>query len=206
LLDTVSPGSEHRATLDTIPKDDFMIRLALLLLVAATACLAGSRTDAQRPVAISPVIPEADGFVTIDGAAIPPQKSITYRAIFDATRAADAPAQILPALNMAGSELNALGASGVPITNAKFVVVVHGAAVNGLLDDEHYKARFGVPNPNLAVITGMVKAGVQIYVCGQQLALDGTDAKTLDPDVKVASDALIVLMTYQNQGYALLSF
>src|SRR6185295_191221 len=114
--------------------------------------------------------------------------------------------QILPALNMAGSELNALGGSRIPDTKTKFVIAVHGAAVSGLLDDEHYKARFGVNNPNLPVIAGLTKSGVQIYVCGQQLAFDGTDAKTLTSDVKVASDALIVLMTYQNQGYALLSF
>jgi intracellular sulfur oxidation DsrE/DsrF family protein len=183
-----------------------MIRLALLLLVAGTACRAPAPTEAHKPVANAPVIPEADGYVAIEGAALPPRESVTYRAVFDATRAADQPSQILPAFNMAGSELNALGASGVPLTNAKFVIVVHGAAVNALLDGEHYKARFGVNNPNLAVIAGLTKSDVQIYVCGQQLAFDGTDAKTLASDVKVASDALIVLMTYQNQGYALLSF
>jgi intracellular sulfur oxidation DsrE/DsrF family protein len=43
-------------------------------------------------------------------------------------------------------------------------------------------------------------------VCGRQLAFAGTDTKTLTSEVTVASDALIVLMTYRNQGYALLSF
>ncbi len=206
-LDTSAPDSEHRARpVDSDSKKHSMERFALLLLLAAPACQTATRTEAQRPVAKSPVIPEADGYVAIEGAAMPPRESVTYRAVFDATRAADQPDQILPALNMAGSELNALGASGVPVANAKFVIVVHGAAVGGLLDDEHYKARFGLSNPNLAVIAGLTKSDVQIYVCGQQLAFDGTDARTLASDVKVASDALIVLMTYQNQGYALLSF
>ena len=37
-------------------------------------------------------------------------------------------------------------------------------------------------------------------------AFDKTDPKTLSSDVTIASDALIVLMTYQNNGYALMSF
>lgn len=45
-----------------------------------------------------------------------------------------------------------------------------------------------------------------MFVCGQNLVSDKIDPKTLSPDVSVASDGLIVLMTYQNRGYALLSF
>lgn len=43
-------------------------------------------------------------------------------------------------------------------------------------------------------------------MCGHALAFEGIDRKTLSPDVTVASDALIVWMTCQNEGYALMSF
>jgi intracellular sulfur oxidation DsrE/DsrF family protein len=49
-------------------------------------------------------------------------------------------------------------------------------------------------------------AGVELFVCGQNLAADNIDPKTLSPEVRIAADALIVLMTYQSKGYALLSF
>jgi intracellular sulfur oxidation DsrE/DsrF family protein len=52
----------------------------------------------------------------------------------------------------------------------------------------------------------MKKQGVEFYVCGQYLAGEKIDPKTLVPDVTVAADALLVLMQYQNKGYALLSF
>ena len=52
----------------------------------------------------------------------------------------------------------------------------------------------------------MKKQGVQFYVCGQYLAGEKIDPKTLSPDVTIAADALLVLMEYQNKGYALLSF
>ena len=76
----------------------------------------------------------------------------------------------------------------------------------GILDESHYKAKFGVSNPNLKVIAAMKKAGGEFFVCGQNVAYDKIDPKTLTPEVTIASDALIVLMKYENDGYALLSF
>jgi len=90
--------------------------------------------------------------------------------------------------------------------NAKFVVVFHGRTMDGILDDAHYRAKFGTANPNLAVIRKMKAIGVELYVCGQNLAAEKIDPATLTPDVRVAADALIVLMAYQNRGYAMLSF
>jgi intracellular sulfur oxidation DsrE/DsrF family protein len=158
------------------------------------------------PAPVAPAISGADGFVIIPGAVLPPERDRTYRAVFDATRAAEQPDQLVPALNMAGSELNGLGASHVPLSQANFVVVFHGPAVDGILDAAHYREKFHVDNPNLPVLAAMRKAGVQLYVCGQYLAFEHIDPHTLSPDVKVASDALIVLIRHQNDGYALMSF
>jgi intracellular sulfur oxidation DsrE/DsrF family protein len=168
--------------------------------------LATSALAAEWPAATAPVIPQADGYVEIPNAVEMPQKAHVYRAIFDATRAAENPSQLVPALNMAGSELNVLGATGVPVTNAKFVVVFHGPALDGVLDDEHYKAKFGINNPNLPLLAGLRAKGVDLFVCGQNLAFENIDPATLSPHVVVACDALIVLMRYQSDGYALLSF
>jgi len=170
------------------------------------ALIATQAHAAPWPPPLAPVIPEADGYVVIPDAAVSPDKSRTYRAMFDATRAADTPTQLLPALNMVGSELNALGVAGVPGGNTKFAVVFHGPAIDGILTDDAYKAKFGTSNPNLKVLSELKKAGVELFVCGQNLAFDHIDPKTLSGDVSVASDALIVLMTYQHDGYTLLGF
>ena len=172
--------------------------LPLITLLAAPS----SKWPAPRANAI----PEADGYVDIPRAAMTPDKSQTYRAVFDATQAADKPTQLLPAINMAGSELNALEACKVPLRNARFVLAFHGAALNGILNDAQYKVKYGVANPNLNALSELKKAGVELFVCGQNLAAENLDPGSLSPDVVVASDALIVLMTYQNKGYALLSF
>ncbi len=176
------------------------MKLALLIM------LASSVIAADWPSAESPAVPSADGYVAIPNAALTPTKDTKYRAVFDATRPAGKPGELVPALNMAASELNALAAVKAPLSNAKFVVVFHGAAVDGILDGEHYKARFKTENPNLTVIRKMRETGVEFFVCGQYLASEKIDPKTLSPDVTLAADALLVLMDYQNRGYALMSF
>jgi intracellular sulfur oxidation DsrE/DsrF family protein len=105
---------------------------------------------------------------------------------------------MLPALNMAGSELNALTAANVPLANAKFAVVFHGPAVEGILDEPHYKARFGTSNPNLKAIAEMKKSGVEFFVGGQYLAAKKIAPQSLTPDGAFAADALPVLIHYQN--------
>lgn len=179
------------------------ISTIVLLAMLTTGSLAAA---APWPTPQAPVIPTADGYAAIPGAALRPGHTHVYKAIFDATLAASKPEQLIPALNMAGSELNALGVEGVKTSNARFVVVFHGGALDGILDHAHYRARFGTSNPNLSVLSQLKKAGVRLYACGQNLIAANIDPATISPDVQVASDALLVLMVYQNRGYALMSF
>ncbi len=173
--------------------------LFLALFFSATAF-------AQWPAPQAPVIPDADGYVVIPQAAVTPQKDHVYKAVFNATAAASEPTGLLPALNNAGAEINALAVCGIPQENQKFAVVFHGPAIDGILSDEHYRRKYHTANPNLAVLRQMKEQGVELFVCGQNLALARIDPATLAPEVAVASDALIVLMTYQNLGYTLLEF
>jgi intracellular sulfur oxidation DsrE/DsrF family protein len=175
----------------------FALVFVLMLPIAARAAW-----DAAQ----APAIPAADGFIVIPDAAVPPDPAHVYKAIFDSTQAAAKPDQLLPALNMAGSELNAFAVAHVPRAKIRFAVVFHGAALDGILDDAHYRSKYGVANPNLPVLDQFRKAGVELFVCGQNLAAEHIDPATLAPSVRVASDALIVLISYQNHGYALLNF
>ena len=89
------------------------------IILISTITLATAQWPPPKATAVS----GSDGYVEIPNAALAPTKISTYRAIFDATHLADKPTELLPALNMAGSELNALAAANVPMANAKFVVV-----------------------------------------------------------------------------------
>jgi intracellular sulfur oxidation DsrE/DsrF family protein len=178
-------------------------RLIRLATLGCALCSAG----ASLPPPVKPVIPEAFGWVVVPGAAISPDKAHIYRALFSATAGADKPDQLVPAVLMAGTELNALAASGLPLANADFVIDFHGpGAVDALLDNAHYQAKYHLDNPNLKVVSELKHAGVKLYVCAQLLLAIGVPFDALTPDVTVASDGLVVMMTFQNQGYALLPF
>lgn len=183
-----------------------MKKIAIISAMVGTAALAAVPGARRWPAPKTPVVSGADGYAAIPNAAVPPSRTRTYKAIFDASRAADKPGELAPAINNAASELNAFGVAGVPAGKVKLAIVFHGPAMAAILDDAHYRAKFGVPNPNLPVLRQMKKAGTELFVCGQNLVADDVDPATLTPEVRIASDALIVLMTYQNDGYALIPF
>lgn len=160
----------------------------------------------QWPEPKAPVIPEADGYVIIPNAAVRPDKRHVFKAIFASTQLPENKSELLPALNAAGAELNALSVEGVPKQNRKFAIVFYGSAVDGILDNEHYELKFGLNNPNLKVIAELQKEGVELYVCGQKLAFSKIDPATLTKDVTIVCDAFIVQMKYENDGYALFNF
>ena len=183
--------------------------MKLIKIAAVSACLAllaVPSSAAQWAKPQSPVIPAASGYIPIPNAAVMPEAGHVYKAVYDATHVPDQPTQILPALDMAGSELNLFGALGFPLKNVKFAIVFHGAALDGILDDAHYRAKYKVGNPNLKALAQLKKAGVEMFVCGQNLAALDIAPKAVVPEVKIALDALVVLMAYQNNGYSLLSF
>jgi hypothetical protein len=62
-----------------------------IVLIATATAAAG-----QWPQPKAPAVPSADGYVEIPNVALPPTKERKYQAVFDATRAADKPKQMLP--------------------------------------------------------------------------------------------------------------
>jgi intracellular sulfur oxidation DsrE/DsrF family protein len=176
-----------------------------IIILAASLTLSGAA--AAAPEQLRPVVPEADGWIVIPQSALQPDPKMTYRMVFDARKGGTKPDELVPAINLAASELNTFVAAKVPREHYKIAMVFHGSAADdGLLDNAHYKAKYGVDNPNLKPLAEMRAAGVEIYVCGEQLIGDGIDFKWLTPDVTIANDGLLALTVFQNKGYAILTF
>ena len=95
---------------------------------------------------------------------------------------------------------------GVPAPNTRFALIFHGPAVDELLDNASYQAKFGVSNPNLTMLSQLRRAGAEVLVCSQFLGAMKIDPAKLTPDAALAAEAFITLITYQNNGYALLEF
>ena len=184
--------------------------LMFLTLISAFASLALRAADSPAPVPA--MISGAFPYVPIPGAAAAPDSSHIYKVIFNVTRAPGNPGQPVDGVLFAATDLSALRGQGVPAPNTRFALIFHGpggptlGAVDGILDNASYRAKFGVDNPNLAMLSALKQAGVEIMVCGQFLGAMKIDPKTLSRDVTVASEAFLTLITYQNNGYAVLEF
>ncbi len=173
----------------------------------AAALLASATWAAPAKPTIVPAIEGTDAYVAVPHAALIADNSHTWRTLFEGRRGADKPDQLVPAVNMAGSELNTLHAHGVLASKVSFVVVLHTASSDvAVLDNAHYRQLFGVDNPNLPVLARLKAAGVKVYVCGMQLMSDGAPLDAVTPDVTIAEDGLIAVMAFEGQGYSHLTF
>ena len=164
-----------------------------------------SAFSADYPAPQAPAVPAGSGYVDVAGAAVAIDPKHVYKVIVDGLNAAANPSGVLPALNRASLIVNGLTVGHVPAANRKVVVVFHGPAVDGLLRNDAYRKRFNVDNPNLAVIEQLLKAGVEIFVCAQHMANHKIGMESLAPGVKLATAASIVLIAYQNDGYAVVA-
>lgn len=177
-----------------------MVRKTLLMATLLIGIAAFAQVPSRRE------IPEAGGYWPIANAVVTPDKTRDFKVIFDATRPAVKPDDVLPAVARAAGLVNALGALGLPTAHRKIAIVVHDDALPAVLRDESYKAKYGVANPNLTLLRRLRDAGVELFVCGQSLHGHQIDVANVTDEVKVATSATIVNVTYQNRGYAYLPF
>ncbi len=179
--------------------------VSILIALSAFIALPALAAD-WPPPPTAPAITGSLGYTKLPGAAYNPDPKHVYKIVFDETKPGAKPTEAAQGIALAATELDQLRGNGVPAANTKFALVFHGGALDSILNDATYKAKHGVDNPNLPILAALKKEGVELLVCGQMLVLTKTDPKTLSTDVTLGSDALLMLATFQNNGYALLSF
>ncbi len=133
-----------------------------------------------------------------------PQPGHRYKVVFALTHPSTSPADVNPALDHVARTVNLYAASGVPLSHLKFVAVAYGAATPAVLDDAHYRARFGVANPNLPLIAALRKAGVTVSVCSQAIAEHDFEDDWIAPGVVLSLSGLTTITTLESEGYALM--
>lgn len=160
--------------------------------------------NAAAPPTITPGIPGEGAMHPLPNAAYQPQKDATYKLVFALTKAGDTPQEASPSLIRVARAVNLYVSAGVPVSHLKFVAVAYGPATAAMLDDEHYKAKFGVANPNTDLIHKLRIAGVDVAVCGQAVLESSFETTWISHDVTLALSALTTITLLQHQGYALM--
>ena len=131
-----------------------------------------------------------------------PDPNITYRVVFDVSKAAPKVDQVNPGLETVARYVNTLAKNGVAADHRKIAVVFHQGGTLIVLNNQAFKARNdGRDNPNVALIQSLKKAGVDLRVCGQAVQANKIDPKTIQPEIELDLWALTTLVNLQLRGY-----
>jgi len=153
-----------------------------------------------------PLVKGHGGIYEIPDATERPDGTLEYKILVDLTSPSEDPKQISRFVDNVARMMNLHGLAGVTKDRIKVKVVLHGGGIFTLLNDENYKKKYEVNNPNLVVFEALEEAGAEILVCGQSLIARNLKTSDLWPGVTVAHSALTTITTYAMQGYIVLKF
>lgn len=173
-------------------------------LLCAAVFLVSVAAVAQTPQ--FPLVKGHGGIYEIPDATERPDGTLEYKILVDLTSPSEDPKQISRFVDNVARLMNLHGLAGVTKDRIKVKVVLHGGGIFTLLNDENYKKKYEVNNPNLAVFEALEDAGAEILVCGQSLIARNLKTSDLWPGVTVAHSALTTITTYAMQGYIVLKF
>ena len=156
---------------------------------------------AAEPVWVNPAVPDFGASVSLPDAGMQPDKNTEYKVVFNIT--GEGPNEkINPSLERAARAANIFVSAGVPLSHLHFIAVVHGPATQSVLDNDHYKEKFNVDNPNVKLIAELKAAGVKVVVCGQALAAKKFPHDWVNQDVEITLSAISTVIILEQQGYA----
>ena len=162
-----------------------------------------ARDMLARGAHTGPALPSYGPFVEVDST-LPVPKDHEYKVVFELTRASKSPEVYNDYVDSVARFINMHVAAGVPRENLDIKVVIHGQATLATMNDEAYRARYGVGNPNTALFEALSDFGVDIYVCGQAAFVLKVPHEQLAPRVELALSAMTAVALFQDEGYRLL--
>ncbi len=135
-----------------------------------------------------------------------PDPSLRYKIVVDVYSGAPEPTELAAGLNNVARMLNLHAVGGVPADSMDVVIAIHGGATFATLDNDAFKEKYGVDNPNIPLVKELKAAGVKLVVCGQSLTGREIPLSVIQPEIEVATSMLTTVSMYQLRGYAVFRF
>jgi len=173
-------------------------------LILVVCIISGFSLSAQDMM--NPVIKNYGGIMDAPHATEKPDPNMEYKVVIDVVTGSNNNEDPFYSIINVARLMNLHAMGGVPKKNMNVVLAIHGGAIWSTLDNETYKAKYGVDNPHLPLFKELQEAGVKIFTCSQSLMGRSIDHKKLAPGIEVATSMLTTLTTYQLKGYAALKF
>lgn len=155
---------------------------------------------------MGPVIENFGPVFSVENPDFVTDTSKVYKVVFDVHDTPEDRTKVNPMLNTLARFLNMHAQAGVPIENLKVACVIHNKASHDVLNNEGYRAKFGVDNPNVPLLAALKEVGAAVYICGQSIAAREVDRNNLAESVKVGLSAMTVILSLESEGYTLIKF
>lgn len=186
--------------------------VVVFLLAAAAASAQESSDPVQKAIDLEiqtgPAVADYGPVFTIDphDVAFAPSPDVELKAVFEISIGAEGRDKADVSIMNVARFVNMHARAGMPKDKLKAAMVVHGGGTWEVLNNEAYRKRFGMDNPNLPALEQLAAAGVDVYVCAQSAAGRQILWKEFaSPTVKLAFSAMTAIVSLQNDGYQFIS-
>lgn len=184
-----------------------MISIAFWVTISAAA-----NDPTGNPKFLHPVIKGHGGAVYLPSSALRPSKG--SKVIIDIA-SGEMEGGVFKGLDRAALILNEYARSEAGIDNDfKMAIILHGKATKAALTHEAYARHASsymkdlgkTENPHLALVRQLSGAGVNVYVCGQNMAHFNYATTDIAPEVTMVDSAATASINLQTGGYAYIPF
>ncbi|AWX46245.1 hypothetical protein HME9304_03277 [Flagellimonas maritima] len=172
------------------------------LFIILSFCYIGNSQEKQA----GPIIEDFGKVWPIENPDFKTNTNMDYKVVFDVMNSPESHTEINRTIETAARFLNMHAQAGVPPEQLKVTLVVHNKASKDIIQNDAYKKRYGVVNPNYEMVKSLMDTGVEVVFCGQSSKSRDFPKEELIPNVKVALSAMTVLIQLQNEGYQLIKF
>jgi len=132
---------------------------------------------------------------------IKPEKGAQLKVVFDVAKAGK-DGEVNRGFNSVARFLNMHVANGIPAKNIHLAIVVHGSASNEMLNNKMYLAKYGKENPNIELISTLLKNKVEFIQCGQSAAYHKVPNQDMIEGVDMALSAMTAHVILAAKGYS----
>lgn len=143
------------------------------------------------------------GVMPVENITFPFTHKGPLRLVYDLTQGTADPSkgEINQGLEEIVRQLNLQAVAGAKNINA--YIVFHSAAAQFLTNNETYRKKFNMDNPNLPLVKQLMDKGVKFVVCGQTLELRGMKIENFPENIQKAYSARSALADLQSRDFVM---
>jgi intracellular sulfur oxidation DsrE/DsrF family protein len=129
------------------------------------------------------------------------EKDAILKVVFDVAKAGT-DGSVNRGFNSVARFFNMHVANGIPAENIHLAIVVHGSATNEMLNNKKYLAKYNKENPNVELISTLLKNNVEFIQCGQSAAYHKIPNQDMIEGVDMALSAMTAHAILATKGYS----